>query len=666
MSRKGKIITIILILIISFQISFTQEADAADAIANLVLKTNGGGVRPDYALFIVDYLRVIGIEVEIKVEEWSVFLGALTLTHDYDMGIVSISGGGDSPDMRSLYTEEGQMNIFGLDKAIPYGNQSEIMQATGVTITDLPARQQHYYDWQQLMMDKIIPMLPLYAQRMYVATWANTRGYEGRWGIDESLPYMEYDGYHEGQTSLSEFNIPGNNWGDLFPLFINDETEEIIWDFVSEPVIQYSPDLVPLTTGIIYNWVEVEEFHYKFYLRDNVYWNPSYNIAERDEGSNQLSTVPVEQLMKGLKSNETSDGYNKQVSAKDAVFTLLIWANNLLNEESQSYEWLSDLYVDPLDPLAFHLHIDGNPATPQNEHYVDFLLRMNVGFLPEFFLNSSRSDITYTDGGVECRGLYPEIVETPQWSNYSDSAFGCGKYMLDYSIKDSITILRRNPNWFGIGSIDGNFQDLDFDTINVHVIPNEIDQFNEFVEGKLDWCSLEKVRKWYYNPWDPIFNIQTFITDSMSFLFFNLQRPFIGGADNFIYLDYIGKETYTVGIAVRKAICYAINRDEMNQELHDGEYLVAHSVLYPFTAYYYYNDIIKYNYDLRTAFEWLGATGYLVPDIPIETYPCCTTPSPIKTTTASYLSIIVAFVSIVIVSLMTIRIHIRKTKRKMN
>lgn len=30
-------------------------------IANLVCKTNGGGVRPDYCLYIAQYLRDIGI-----------------------------------------------------------------------------------------------------------------------------------------------------------------------------------------------------------------------------------------------------------------------------------------------------------------------------------------------------------------------------------------------------------------------------------------------------------------------------------------------------------------------------------------------------------------------------------------------------------------------------
>jgi len=97
-------------------------------IANLVFKTNGGGVRPDYGLYIAQYLRDIGIQVEVKVEEWSVFVGELILTHDFDIGVVGLSGGGASPDMRDVYTEGGSLNLFGLTKDMPYGNDSENMQ----------------------------------------------------------------------------------------------------------------------------------------------------------------------------------------------------------------------------------------------------------------------------------------------------------------------------------------------------------------------------------------------------------------------------------------------------------------------------------------------------------------------------------------------------------
>ncbi|MHA1466187.1 MAG: hypothetical protein ACTSQ2_13945, partial [Candidatus Heimdallarchaeaceae archaeon] len=196
MKRKTVFFTILILSSLIAMSAFnagTSQA-AVEPLANLVFKTNGGGVRPDYGLYIAQYLREIGIEVEVKVEEWTVFVGTLILTRDFDLGIVGLSGGGSSPDMFDVYGSEGSLNMFGINKEIPYGNESENMQIEGVTIVDLEQRQQHYYDWQQLMMDKIVPMLPLFAPRSYVATWANTKGYDGRWGIVDSLPYMEYDG----------------------------------------------------------------------------------------------------------------------------------------------------------------------------------------------------------------------------------------------------------------------------------------------------------------------------------------------------------------------------------------------------------------------------------------------------------------------------------------
>jgi len=622
MKKKAVYLTLFILanLLITSGFNSTVTVKGSEPIANLVFKTNGGGVRPDYGLFIAQYLRDIGIEVDVKIEEWSVFVGTLILTHDYDIGMVSLSGGGASPDMRDIYTTDGSLNCYQLDREIPYGNESENMQDIGVTITDLAERQQWYYDWQELMMDKIVPILPLYAPRSYVGIWANTEGYDGRWGIVDSLPYMSYDGYHDGQVSLNEFNLADANWRELNPLFSDDTSSSFIWSLMSEPVVQFSPDLAPLKTGLVEDWEQVDEFHWKFYMRDDIYWNPSYNVTLRDASSDPLSSIPTGDLMVGLKNGEYSDGTNQQVTAKDAVFTYLVWSNAMISESTTYHDWISACYVDPVDPLAFHIEIDGNPDTPGVEHYVDFWARLPWDVLPEFFLNSTNPTISYTDGHAQCTGLYPEMLSTPQWVAFSTSAFGCGKYMLDYAIDNSVTVLKSSPYWFGIGAFDGTAQDLDLDTINIRVIPDTSAELAEFKAGKLDWTGLTEFpaeRKQMQA--DPRFEVQTFVSASMGYMFYNLKRPFVGGADNFIYLDAPGKEEYTKGVAVRKAMNYAIDRDEMNQVLHDGEYLICQSVLYPFTAYYYYNDIIKYNYDLYASFEWLDAAGYPTGELPPTT-----------------------------------------------
>ncbi|MHA1419564.1 MAG: ABC transporter substrate-binding protein, partial [Candidatus Heimdallarchaeaceae archaeon] len=579
----------------------------------LVLKTSGGGVRPDYGLFIAQDLKVLGIKVEVKVEEWTVFIGTLLVTRDFDLGIVGLSGGGASPDMYDVYGEDGSLNMFGINTAMPYGYECENMMIEGVTIVDLEERQQHYYDWQQLVMDRIVPILPLYSPRSYVATWANIEGYDGRWGIVDSLPYMEYTGLHEGQVSLTDFNIADANWRGLNPLQTDDTSSSFIFSLMAESIVGWSPDSSPLNNSLVIYWEQIDDFHYKFTMRDGVYWNPSFNVTDRTASSDALN-VATTPLMEGLKNGEVSTGTNQQVTAKDAVFTYLAWANPLVSEDPSFHRWISDCYVDTKDPLSFHIEIDGNPDTLEIEQYVDFWARLPWEILPEFFLNSSDTTISYTSGGADCTGLYAGILYENTWIDYSESAFGCGKYMLDYNIPNSVTVLQASPYWMGIGIKEGTAEDLDIETINVRVIPDISAELAEFKAGYLDWTGLTTFpteRKQMQA--NPDFNVQSFLTASFSFMFYNLRRSFISDVVNDEFITIPGKEEYTKGVALRKAMNYAINRDVMNEEIHDGEYLIANSVLYPFTAYYYYDDIIKYNYDLDASSEWINAIYNITP-----------------------------------------------------
>ena len=98
--RTKFIIVIIIGLFVSSSIAGVSylKADFNYPIAHLVLLTGGGGVRPDYGFFISQDLYKIGIVVTVKVVEWSVFVNTLLVTHDYDLVILGLSGGGYSPD----------------------------------------------------------------------------------------------------------------------------------------------------------------------------------------------------------------------------------------------------------------------------------------------------------------------------------------------------------------------------------------------------------------------------------------------------------------------------------------------------------------------------------------------------------------------------------------
>ncbi|GAH35873.1 unnamed protein product, partial [marine sediment metagenome] len=73
MNKKVMLFTVIILSSLAVMSVYNANSTYAGVqpIANLVCKTNGGGVRPDYCLYIAQYLREIGIEIEVKVEEWT-------------------------------------------------------------------------------------------------------------------------------------------------------------------------------------------------------------------------------------------------------------------------------------------------------------------------------------------------------------------------------------------------------------------------------------------------------------------------------------------------------------------------------------------------------------------------------------------------------------------
>ena len=618
-NKRAKVIFISCLIIFS-SFNLGTKGEGATAIANLVFKMDGGGTRPDVGMFIAQYLRNIGIEVEVRIVEWAIFVGTLLLTHDYDIGIVGYTPDFNTPDCRKMFTEEGALNIFGLGSDIPYVNESEEIQDLAAQTIDIETRQQLYYTWQNSMMDHIVPILPLYTSRWYSAYWSNIKGIQSGWGFKDNLPYMYYDGYHTGQVSLDEYNFAGYNWIELNPLFIDDNPSWAILKFLTEPLVLLGSDFQPSKNGVINDWEQINETHLKFEIREDVYFNPSYNISDRNMDSILLSSIPTNELLKGLKNGEYSDGTNQQLTAKDAVFTLLANANPLCSDNYVHYEWISDCYVDPLNPMAFHLHIDSNHSSVEPEPYPDFWTFMGLDILPEFYLNSSVSIVTHTSGGAECTGIFPDINLTPEWQAFSDNAFSCGKYMIDYYVNGAIVVLERSPYWMGIGAIDGATDMIPFvKNINIRVISDSNSVLQEFKAGKLETVGLsnhpsERVQM----DADPRFVVNTGLSSGYSFMLYNLRRPFVGGASNYEYLTAEGKEEYTKGAAVRKAMNYAIDRNTINEAVYNGEQIIIDSPMPQIFEYYYNYDIIKYDYNLNASSTWLRAAGYPSPEFPTD------------------------------------------------
>ncbi|GAH54732.1 unnamed protein product, partial [marine sediment metagenome] len=288
---------------------------------------------------------------------------------------------------------------------------------------DFVKRKTYLDQWQELVMDKILYQLPLFSSQSYSIAWSNLKNLNSSWSIDKNLPNLVWEGLHEGQNNIETLNLEGS-WSDLNPLLTDDGPSNVVTDLLMMNMLELDPSNKPLATSIIKEWSRIDNSKFKFTIRDNIYWAPSYNIIGRNEYSDELNPDRISQLMTGVRGGY-SNGQNQKVTVKDVIFTLLACSNSLVSETPSYFYWLSDVYEDPIDENSFIIEIDGNPSTSEKEPYADFWWRLNFPLLPEFFLNSSDTTITQTISGINMTGLYASIVNTPAWESFSESAFGC-------------------------------------------------------------------------------------------------------------------------------------------------------------------------------------------------------------------------------------------------
>ena len=447
--NKRKIIGGVILAVVLGSITFSTTLFLLPGkdytIIRIVDKVGSGATMETYAHRIADSIEEVfdlqdywNVKVDVDVLEPISFQQVVFDEKNFDLAIVELNYTSTDPDLSFLFSENGAMNIFGTS---PEGTSPELgyteelerilvnaTEATNISeYRDLERTNRQFLgDWiQQLIMDKLLPFLPLFCPKIYEATWSNLNGYDSNWGIADSLPYMSFDGLHTGQTSISELRLFENAWKSFNPVHQVINTQDIVANLISETLVKFSPEGEPLKTGLIKEWTQINESHFQFRLRDNVYWNPSYDIKDRTESSSPLDPLSSD-LMIGLKG-ESSDGTNQQVTAKDTIFTLLVKGNPIVSDSSDEFSWVKDIWIDPIDNLSFHVVVDGDSATAEIDPWAPFWSYLNTVSLPEFFLNSTSNEESLSSAGKTMKGIYDGILGTTAWQNYNLSPFGCGK-----------------------------------------------------------------------------------------------------------------------------------------------------------------------------------------------------------------------------------------------
>ncbi len=233
----------------SFNSMNLNKIESIDPYFTLVFKTNSGGVRPDYGYKLQEQLELVGINLTVIVQDWPTFVAKLIIFRDFDLFYVCLQGGGKSPDYTGIYDENGSLNLFGYSTDMDYhhdfgtGINQWYMDFGNLMIpSDSANRIQHYWDWEQYMMNNILPLQSTFTPYYYTANWANLDGYDVQNDLIQSWGKMSWNGAHSEQASLNEIVYSDGPWSDLNLLFQDDAASARISKATLDPLIWYDSD----------------------------------------------------------------------------------------------------------------------------------------------------------------------------------------------------------------------------------------------------------------------------------------------------------------------------------------------------------------------------------------------------------------------------------------
>lgn len=534
-----------------------------------------------------DDLMQIGIELNYRILDWFDYVNELISTRDFDICNVGLSGSAKLPDYRGIYDEDGSLNIFGYDTSMDWSdalgtgiNQWYMEQFMRILPPDSQERIDLFKDWQQHLMDNILPAIPTFTPYIYSTTWSNLAGFDYEEGIIKSWGKMHWTDYHYGQAYLNNFNISENQWSNLNPLF-QDYSDEFVTDAIMDNLIEYDQD-GSFWPHILENYYLLSDTCLRLEVRQGIQW-------QRDPD--------------GLFLNE-------YVDAEDIYFSLYSWKE--LSDDYRFYEWIKDIQI--VDQYTVDIIIDADPGTPEEDVYAGYLENLVAEVLPEHYLNQTQL----------ADGVTPDITHV-SWNVFATNPFGTSIFELSSFTPDVETILTINDDcWYFNPTVDKTNMDFvnrfgNYWTLDNLVIRHDIDVADEiyqFEMGNLDYENLAKdhgIENLDYYEENSQFKIYSKL--STSFRFFGLNMREIRGTPMQSRDPCQSDPTITQGLAIRKAMAYATNKEAMKEQVYETEQLILDCPIYPLEKWVN-NDIIKYDFDLTKAREAMALAGF---DMSIDT-----------------------------------------------
>ena len=122
--RNKKIFTIVIligVLTVGFYNTPQVKTNSIDPFFTLVMKVHSIYWQ-DYANLIRQHIAKIGINLDIIVLDYPTFIGELLFYHDYDLIESFMPPIGLEADLRSVYSEDGVLNIYGYSADSDYND----------------------------------------------------------------------------------------------------------------------------------------------------------------------------------------------------------------------------------------------------------------------------------------------------------------------------------------------------------------------------------------------------------------------------------------------------------------------------------------------------------------------------------------------------------------
>ncbi|NHJ48525.1 MAG: hypothetical protein FK733_12140 [Asgard group archaeon] len=583
MIHKRKIIlSTICILFVSTSFLYFMPDNTKSAAIHFftVTATASNYEMLEYLNMIKQQLNHIGVNLDIFLcdcpDMWLPIVNG-----EFDLACVEFQNVGDLYFyINELYSENATHNLFGYHSDMDY-SESLGMGTNEWYLNQLnyfypPESQECYelcWEWQTYLLDKLLPCLPLFNEKEYLLIYDNLEGMNYKEGLLKSWGNLQWNGLHPGQTFFNEIIMADDSWTNLNPVFKNSSgTETFIENCIFDSLIQRDPDQT-YWPHLTENWEYHTGNHVNLSIRENVKW---------------------QQDVDGLFAEEYLD-------VQDIYFSLYLY------DMLHNLTWIDDFSIIDEDTIDLELNLDILDYRNVSFNYLDEL--MGIKILPEFYLNQTQL----------VDGITPDMNHL-SWQKFSSNPFGTGLMQFTNFIEDVETLLNVFDDCWWLDNETKNDSSLNWDErygtfqnsptkLRIRIL-DEMERMLEFNQGRIDilprtYDELQDFENNHYSTSE--MELLSKPSNKYMALVFNLRetRAYTGNPEpSPLLIDY------AIGLMIRKAIAYAIDREEINNVIYGGRMDINNWPMSPSLGMWCNPEIGNYCYNLDWARACMTSAGF--------------------------------------------------------